>query len=137
MKKFAIILCAMIMMSASCKKNPPTIPEDLVIQIITTGEWSVTDFKLNGNNLTLDFAGWRFKYFENKTVDAKFNGNVMNTGTWDGSQSTMTTTANFPGAAHPVTLVTGTWSFVPSGSRVVEASQTIGADVKTMKLYRE
>ena len=138
MKKIAFAFCAMIMMAASCKKNPPAVPEDLLIKILTEGEWAVTDFKLNGNNITTDFAGRRFKYKDNpKIVEAKFNGNVTNTGTWDGSQSTMTASANFPGATHPVVLVNGTWNLVPVSSRIVEASQTVGSEIKTMKLYRE
>ncbi len=137
MKIIAVFICATILMAANCKKNPPIIPEDLVIKTLTDGEWSVTDFKLNGTNLTADFAGRRFKYYANKTIEAKFNGNVTNTGTWDGSQNTMTSTVNFPGAVNPVALVTGTWTFVPTSSRVVDASQNVGGDVKTMRLYRE
>lgn len=139
MKNIAIILCTMIMMAASCKKNSPAapVPEDLVIQILIQGEWSVIDYTHNGNNMTPDFAGWRFKYYANKTVDAKLYGNVMNTGTWDGSQATMIASANFPGASHPVILVNGNWSFTPVSSRIVDFRQTVGPDTKTMRIYRE
>ena len=137
MKKIAIAISTIILMSASCKDDPPLVPKDLLEQILTDGEWSVTDYKLNGVDKTPDFAGWRFKYYTSKVVEAKFNTNVMNSGTWEGNQSTMNFSANFPSPAHPVTLVNGTWHVDQPGTRIVIASQTSGTDVKTMKLYRE
>jgi len=70
-------------------------------------------------------------------VDASFNGTVVKSGTWDASTSTMTTSSNFTGATHPLNLVNGNWNITRSGSRFVEATQTIGTDVKNLKMYRE
>jgi hypothetical protein len=137
MKNIAIALLASVLMSGNCTPDPPDVPEDLLIQIMTDGEWSVTEYKLNGVDKLTEFAGWRFKYYANKTVDAKYSGSVVTSGTWDGSSSSMTMTALFPAATHPVTLVTGTWQITSPGTRVVAATQTSGTDVKTMKLYRE
>jgi hypothetical protein len=137
MKNIAIAILASVLMSGNCTPSPPDVPEDLLIQIMTDGEWSVTEYKLNGVDITPDFYGWRFKYFANKTVDAKFNSSLVTSGTWDGSSSSMTMTALFPGSTNPVTRVVGTWQVTSPGTRVVAASQTSGTDVKTMKLYRE
>lgn len=138
MKLLTIALCASILMSSNCKK--PTvvdIPQDLLVQILTAGEWSITEYKLNGVDKTTDFAGWRVKFYENKTAEAKFNTNVMNTGTWDGNQSSMNFSVSFPSATQPVVLTNGTWHVDQPGTRIVVSSQTSGSDVMTMKLYRE
>ncbi|MEI2739896.1 MAG: hypothetical protein V9F01_14075 [Chitinophagaceae bacterium] len=135
-----IATCFLMVVLVSCGKNgddTTPVQEDLVVKAMTDGQWAITIFTLNGNNITPDFYGYRFKYYSNKTVDAKFNGNVVNTGTWDGSASTMTTSANFPGAVYPLTLINGSWRIDRSSWTYVEASQTIGSDTKTMKLVKE
>jgi hypothetical protein len=138
MKRIAILICFISLISAGCNdKIPDVIPEDLLVKVLTDGHWSVTDYKLNGVDKTADFAGWRFKYYDNTVVEASFNTVVMSTGTWEGSQATMKFSANFPGATAPVTLVNGTWTVDQPGTRVVVASQTVGTDTKVMKLYRE
>ena len=137
MKKLVIALSAIVLMSGNCVKDPPFVPDDLLIQILTDGEWSITEFKYNGDDSTQKFAGWRFKYHASKSVDAKYATVVMQTGTWDGNQSAMTFSANFPSATSPVTLVNGSWNVTTPGTRVVTATQTVGSVQKTMKLYRE
>lgn len=138
MKKLLIFLLASTLLGANCKK-PVITPaqQDLLIQIMTDGLWSVTLLTVNSTDYTADFAGYRFKFYENKSVDATFNGNFVKTGTWDASTSTQTTSSNFVGATHPLNLVNGTWSITRSGSRFVEATQTVGTDVKSLKMYRE
>jgi len=138
MKNIAAFLLITFLAGASCKKNPITpAQEDLIIQILTDGLWSVTLLTVNTTDYTPDFAGYRFKFHENKSVDATYNGAFVKTGTWDASATTMTTSSNFTGATHPLNLVNGTWNITRSGSRFVEATQTIGTDVKSLKMYRE
>ena len=138
MKKIALALSFIALISASCGDEiPAVIPEDLLVKVLTDGEWSVTDFKVNGTDHTQEFAGWRFKYYNNNVVDAKLNGTVNNSGSWTGSQSDMNFSATFPGAAAPVTLVNGTWHVDQPGTRIVVASQTVGSENRVMKLYRE
>jgi len=136
MKNVIIVLFTCLLMSASCKPDPADLPEDLIIQLMTNGEWSVIDFKLNGVDKTPDFAAYRFKYYSDKTVNARYDTSTF-PGTWDGSTSTMTTSNNFPTAIYPITLVNGTWRVDSPGTRIVKTSQISGSDVKTMKLYRE
>lgn len=138
MKKIGFIVLASLFLSASCgKEKQEEIKADLLIQIMTAGLWSVTHLSVNTTDHTQAFAGYRFKFYENKNVDATFSGVLEKTGTWDASSATMTTSANFVGASHPLVLVNGNWSIIRSSSRIVEASQTIGTEVKTLKMYRE
>lgn len=138
MKKVAVFVFASMLLSASCsKKKVEEVKADLLIQILTDGLWSVTLLTVNTTDYTSAFAGYRFKFYENKNVDATFNGVLERTGTWDASSATLTTSSNFVGASHPLVLVNGSWNITRSGSRFVEATQTIGTDVKNLKLYRE
>ena len=138
MKKIAIALSFISILSAACgDKVPSVVPEDLLVKILTDGEWSVTDYKLNGTDRTPEFSGWRFKYYNTNVVDAKFNGSVTNSGSWSGNQSDMNFSANFPSAPSPVNLVNGTWHVDQPGTRIVVASQTVGSETRVMKLYRE
>ena len=113
------------------------IQEDLVIKAMTDGQWVVTNFTLNGNNITTDFASYKFKYYSNKTVDAINNGIVEKTGTWDGNASTMTTSANFTGASPTLSLINGSWHIDRNSWTYVEATQIVGAETRIMRLDKQ
>lgn len=133
MKKI-ISFSLLIVLFAGCKKTVESIQEDLVIKAMTDGQWGVTNFTQNGTNITADFASYKFKYYSNKTVDAIKSGTVEKTGTWDGNASTMTTSANFPGAANPLNLINGSWHIDNNSWTFVVATQTNGSETKTMRL---
>lgn len=135
--KRLIPLFILLVFSSSCKKTIQNIQEDLVVKAMTDGQWAVTSFTLNGTTITGDFSVYRFKYYSNKTVDAINNGTVEKTGNWDGNSSNMTTWANFNGAVYPLTLINGTWNITRNSWTYVEATQTIGADVKVMRLDKQ
>ncbi len=137
MKKIAAFLLIIMLAGTSCKKKVIEQQKDLIIQLLTEGLWSVTLLTVNTSDYTADFAGYRFKFFEDKSVNATFNGTLVKTGTWDASATTMTTSSNFIGATQPLILVNGNWQITRSGSRFVEATQTNGSEVKSLKMYRE
>jgi hypothetical protein len=133
-----LAITALFVCLSSCKKTIENIQEDLVIKAMTDGKWGVTNFARNGVDITGDFAGYEFKYYDNpKKVDAIKNGNVEMTGTWNGDASTMTTWASFPGASHPLSLINGSWHIDRSGWTYVEATQTDGSETKTMRLDKQ
>lgn len=109
----------------------------MVVKAMTDGQWVVTRFTQNGTDITTDFSGYKFQYYKNKTVDAIKNGTVERSGTWDGNASAMTTWASFPGATHPLSLINGSWNITNSGWTYVEATQTIGTEVKTLRLDKQ
>ncbi|MFN8290343.1 MAG: hypothetical protein U0U70_08805 [Chitinophagaceae bacterium] len=137
MKRWLSILLPALVVLSSCKKAVQNIQEDLVIKAMTDGQWGVTSFTLNGNNITADFAPYKFKYYSNKTVDAINNGTVEKTGNWDGDASTMTTWANFNNPAYPLSLINGSWTITRNSWTYVEARQTSGSDTKTMRLDKQ
>jgi hypothetical protein len=135
--KRALSLFAVLVLLGSCEKAIEKEAEDLVLQAMTSGQWKITNFVHNGNNITADFSTYRFKYYQNKTVDAINNGTVERTGQWDGNANAQTTWANFTGAVHPISLINGTWNIVNNSWTFVSATQNVGGETKTMRLDKE
>jgi hypothetical protein len=135
--KRLIAIASLFILFAGCKKTIENIQEDLVIKAMTDGQWVITNFTLNGTNITSDFAGYRFKYYSNKTVDAISNGITERTGNWDGDAATMTTSASFNGANYPLVLINGSWHITRNSWTYVEATQTVGSDTKIMRLDKQ
>lgn len=136
MKK--IILCfLLIVLITGCKKTVENIQQDLVIQAMTDGQWGVTNFTLNGTNITSDFSTYKFKYYSNKTVDAIKSGTVEKTGTWDGNAASMTTWANFTSPPYPLNLINGSWHIDRNSWTYVEATQIAGTETRIMRLDKQ
>lgn len=133
MKKLYIAIAALVFLTG-CKKTVEAIAQDMVIDAMTNGQWKITSFVNDGTDITSDFSAYKFQYYKNKTVDAIKNGVTERTGSWDGDANTMTTWANFSGAPDPIALVNGSWKITNNSWTFVEARQTNGAIVKTMRL---
>ena len=133
MKKIIIAIFLLSLIS-SCKKTIKNAVQDAVIQAMTNGQWAITSFSQNGNDITASFTGFKFQYYSNKTVEAIKNGTVEKTGNWDGDAINRTTWADFPNAITPLSLINGTWNINNNSWTFVVATQTIGSEVKTMRL---
>ena len=136
MKRLIPLFLIMILLG-SCDKAVEKIGEDLVIKAMTDGQWKITKFTQNSTDITSSFSSYKFQYYSNKTVDAILNGVTERTGVWDGNASTMTTSANFAGAPNPISLINGTWNITDSGWTYVEAKQTNGTEIKTLRLDKQ
>ena len=121
----------------NCKKEVAKAAEDLIVQIMTSGQWVVSKYTLGTNNVTANFTGYKFQFYSNKSVDAFKNGVKERTGTWDGSITTQTISADFPNAPSPVQLINGNWNIIDSDVSYVEPTQTNGTEVKTIKLIKQ
>jgi len=106
----------------------------MLVDAMVSGQWRITNFELDGANITDQFLGYSFQYFESRTVDAIKNGAVEKTGTWDGDMSTQTTWANFPNVTEPLSLVNGTWQIQSSSWTYVVAAQTVSGVTRIMRL---
>ena len=110
--KFLSILLFFVLVSAtSCKKAIEAIKEQLVVDAITDGIWTVTKFTETGTNKTSDYTGWEFQYFNNGTSVAKKTGNADVPGNWSGNAADFSFTAGFT-TTPPVPLekLAGTWT---------------------------
>jgi hypothetical protein len=121
----------------SCKKEAVAVAEDLIVQAMINGQWVVTSFTQNGNNITSNFSGYKFQFYSNRTVDAIKNGVKEKTGNWGGSTVTMTTWVDFTAAPAPLILINGTWNVIDTGFDYLEATQTNGTEIKTLRLEKK
>jgi len=136
--KPVLVLSLMLLILPGCKKTIESIQEDLVIKAMTDGQWAITSFVNNGSDITSQYSGYRFKYYNNpKKVDAINNGSVEQTGDWGGNSADMTTWANFSGAAYPLSLINGTWNITRNSWTYVEATQTVGSEIRRMRLDKQ
>jgi hypothetical protein len=133
MKKFCIALLLVISVT-SCKKAIENAARDFVLEAMTNGQWSITRFTQNGNDITSGFAGYSFQYYKNETVDAIKNGVVEKTGTWKGDANSMSISASFNNAGTPLVLINGTWKITKNSLSYVEAEMSTGSEIKTLRL---
>ncbi len=86
------------------------------------------------DDVTADFAGYKFQFKSNKTVDAIKNNSIEKTGTWDGNAYSRRITSNFPNATNPLLLLNGTFVITDSGLTYVEANQTVAGEIRMLRL---
>jgi hypothetical protein len=135
MKPLLIILSLVCL--AGCKKTIEKKAENAILKAMTDGQWAITSFISDGSNITSDFSGYRFQYFDNYTVNAIKNGTVEATGNWDGDVSAMNIIANFPNATDPLLLLNGTWHVTDNSWSYVEATMTVGNTIRSLRLDKQ
>lgn len=133
MKKLITAFCFTLFLSG-CKKTIEKIQENVIVSAMTDGQWGITSFVQDGNDITTDFASYKFQFYSNRTVDAIKNGTAEKTGTWDGDATTMSISANFTNATEPLSLINGNWHIDNNSWTFVLATQIMGSTTKTMRL---
>lgn len=136
MKKIGLILLTLALFT-SCKKAIEQKAQDAILTAMTDGQWVITNFTTNGTDVTSNFNGYKFQYYDNYTVDAIKNGTLEKTGSWQGDANTMSISANFPSAVDPLLLLNGTWHITNSSWTYVIATMTIGTEVRTLRLDKQ
>jgi hypothetical protein len=136
MKKLGFIILAVTVL-ASCNKIIETKAEDAIMKVMTDGQWVITNFTSDGTNITSDFSGYSFQFFDDYSVKAMKNGTVEKTGTFQGDFNAMTISANFPNAVNPLLLLNGTWHITNTSDTYVIATMTVGSEVRTVRLDKQ
>lgn len=135
MKQFLLALFFAFTL-ASCTKTVEKTKEDAVIQIMVSGQWVVTKYTIGASTVTPDFAGYKFQFYENRTVDAIKNGFLQKSGTWEANAAALTIYSNFAGAIYPLSLLNGTFKITDSGLTFVEAKLTLNGELHTLRLEK-
>ncbi len=121
MKKALLLVVAglTIFGFTGCKKAIEAAKEQAVVDAITNGTWYVSKFTEAGTDITTDFAGWEFVYYQDKTCVANKTGNASVPGTWsysgDVATSTVYFTSAFTGttaAPAPLPKLASTWTLI-------------------------
>ena len=120
----------------SCKKTIDKKKEDLIIQAMTNGRWYVSEYVAGSNNVTAEFAGYEFQFYENGTVEGIKSSTTIS-GTWVGDATNYTINSNFPGAAVPVSRLNGLWQLTDSDWDYVHATYVNGGITNLLKLHKK
>jgi hypothetical protein len=135
MKNLYPVSIFILLILAGCKKEEKA--ENLVIQAMVNGQWKVTNFNKGGVSKTTDFTLYKFQFKSDLTVDAVNNGSVEKTGSWNADASAQTITSNFTNAINPLVLLNGTWKITNNSWTWVEANQTVGGELLSLRLDKQ
>ncbi|MDI3322247.1 hypothetical protein [Pinibacter soli] len=130
--KLLIFLLMPVLISISCKKAIERKKEQIVIAAVTNGRWLVTQFNNNGTDITTNFAGYEFQFYEAGTVDAFWSVN-KNTGTWSGDIGALTITAHFESANDTLQQLNEVWKITDSDVDYVRATGANGTKLLYLK----
>jgi hypothetical protein len=136
MKQLTLFIVGLLLISG-CKRAIEKKAEDAILEAMTDGQWVITSFTANGDDLTTDFSSYKFQYFSDYTVNAIKSGAVEKTGVWQGDANTMTITANFPNSISPLQLLNGTWHITNTSWTYVIANTTVGSEARTLRLDKQ
>lgn len=118
----------------SCKKTVEKTQLDALMKLITSGQWKVTTFNQGGNDVTSQFAAYRFQFKEEGTVDAIKEDRVDKTGTWAGNTTDLTITSSFGTVEAPLILLNGIWYVTKTSLTFVEANQQVNGETRLLRL---
>jgi hypothetical protein len=135
MKQLTLIVLGLLLLPG-CKKAIEKKTEDAILKAMTDGQWVIADFTTNGTDITSDFTGYTFQFFDDYTVNAIKNGTVEKTGVWLGDTNTMSISANFSNAVNPLLMLNGTWHITNTSWTYVIANMTVGSEARTLRLNK-
>jgi hypothetical protein len=127
---FSLTVCT------SCKKFIEKQKEKTVMDAMTDGRWYVYQYQTPTQDVTYDYNGYEFQFYDNGTVKGFLNTTVTD-GTWTGDVNAQKITANFPSATQPVSRLNGVWKITDSYQNAVTAYNFVGADTNWLQLRKK
>lgn len=134
-KRFLFLPVLCLLMVCSCKKAIDNKKQDLLLNLITDGEWVVEKYVEGSTNITGVFNGFSFQFTRDGKVVGR-NQTIVETGTWTGDIANYSITSDFPNSSDPVKKLNGTWKVTDSTTETVEA-ETTGAQGKNILHLRK
>jgi len=135
--KYVVLLAVVLLAGSGCRKTVAQHQLNALMELITNGQWQVTSFKQNNNDITAHFAAYLFQFRANGNVEALKGGAVEKTGTWVGNATDRTIQSNFGTAPTPLSLLNGTWQITKTSPSFVEALQHLSAEQRTLRLDKK
>jgi len=139
MKKLLLITCLFTAIGAlSCKKAIENKEKQLILQAMTNGRWYVEQYKDTTTDVTGEFFGYEFQFYEDNNVEAIYNGVVKSNGPWSADINTYSITANFPvSAGDTLRRLNYTWKITDSYTDYVEAKTTTASGDNILHLRKK
>lgn len=138
MKKTLLLsIITFSIISFSCKKAIEQKQKDIIVQAMTTGHWYVGQYLDTSSDVTGDFFGYEFQFYENGTVDGIINTSTKK-GTWSSDISNYTITAAFPlSAGDTLKRLNYTWKITDSYLDFVKAKTTTASGDNILHLRKK
>ncbi len=143
---FLAIITALILLLSSCKKTVEPITENVLAQYfeqnILNSDYIVKLATDNGNVLTSDYNGYRFRLLKNTLLDgpmtATRNGLVTN-GTWASNEDYSKLTIHFdiPTAPQEFSFIVRSWRFTRKAIPVMELAPWGTTDPKILHMEKQ
>jgi hypothetical protein len=108
------------MLFSSCEKVIENKQQNLLLELMTNGQWHVEIYKEGTVLLTDDFLNYNFQFKEDGSVFGT-NNIITETGTWVGDIQNYSITSNFPYAIYPLKKLNGIWKLTDSNAEFVRA----------------
>jgi len=134
-----LVLAALLFLPLlfSCKKTIEKKQQDLVMTAIVTGRWYVSEYLVGTNNVTAEFDGYEFQFYNNGTVDG-IKGSSTTQGAWSADSDNYTITAAFASSAGlPLTRLNGVWKWTDSDWTYIKTSYTNGGQTYYLSLRKK
>ena len=130
------VLLLSAMVSAGCNKE---VKEDtqlkLLTDVMTSGRWLVESFTENGVDLSAEFAGIEFQFFENGSVQG-IQGGVVTTGSWSPIVDSYSIQSHFTQGSTTLKRLNDTWKITNSTLSLVEAKPLASTRTAFLKLVK-
>lgn len=123
MKYPGIALIILYFSLSSCKKLVEEQQRDVLLEIMTQGQWSVESFIEGADSTTAQFTGYKFQFLSEGLVYGIHDGDSI-PGVWHGDLENYSIQSEFPGAGDPLKKLNGTWKIKDSGIDFVAAEMT-------------
>lgn len=132
-RSYLPVIC--LILCCSCKKLIANKEHDVILAIMTVGQWHVEQFMQGTINITDQFQGYNFQFNEDGSVTGN-NGSVTVAGTWVGDVRNYSISSDFPLAEDPVKKLNGTWVIKDSSKEYVAAEKKIAQEIMILHLRK-
>ncbi len=134
---FVALLAVCLLSVVSCKKAIEQQQRNIIIDAMTNGRWYVQQYKENTVDVTGDFLGYEFQFYENGNVDGIKSG-LSKPGTWTTDIPNYTITAMFgANAGDTLKRLNYTWKITDSYLDYVEAKTTTASGDNILHLRKK
>lgn len=121
----------------SCKKAIENQQKNIIIQAMTNGRWYVELYTDTSTDVTAEFNGYEFQFYESGKVDG-ITAASTNSGTWAADVNTYSISASFPAnAGDTLRRLNYTWKITDSYLDYVEAKVTTAAGDNILHLRKK
>ncbi|MDX2045392.1 MAG: hypothetical protein SFU87_01315 [Chitinophagaceae bacterium] len=133
---FFLMLVLTAISIAHCAKKKEEIQKNIVIEAMTSGRWIVQGFTENSVDVSSEFTGYEFQFYENGTVQG-IKSSATTDGSWLGDPSAMTIFSSFPSGNDTLKRLNDTWKIINNTFTLVEARPTNTNRTAYLKLVKK